>query len=209
MTTRSLAWYLGVLLVLIAMMLSVTTFVTEAQLLGIIAQGVCWALADVLVTLGDGIGSPVVARGRVFTTAMTGPKKIAVFCHEAATGKQLWKKEMDTGPLPRITAPNSHASSTPATDGKRVYVYASTIGLLALDAADGKEAWRLPLPRPAYLMDWGPGSSPIVYRDSVIFCQDDDLRPYVLAVDAATGKPRWYTPRPDVIAGYALPVLCT
>src|SRR5438552_9182618 len=40
-------------------------------------------------TLGDGIGSPVVARGRVFSTAMTGPKKIAIFCHDAATGKQL------------------------------------------------------------------------------------------------------------------------
>jgi len=160
-------------------------------------------------TLGDGIGSPVVARGRVFSTAMTGPKKIAVFCHDAATGKQLWKTELDTGTLPRITPPNSHASSTPATDGKRVFVYASTLGLLAFDAADGKEVWRMPLPRPAYLMDWGPGCSPIVYRDSVIFCQDDDLSPYVLAVDAATGKQRWRTPRPDVIAGYAIPVLCT
>src|ERR1051326_2343167 len=53
------------------------------------------------VTLGDGIGSPVVARGRVFSPAMTGPQKIAVFCQDAATGRQLWKTERDTGALPR------------------------------------------------------------------------------------------------------------
>ncbi len=160
-------------------------------------------------TLGDGIGSPVVAGGRVFTTAMTGPQKFAVFCHDASTGKELWKRERDTGPLPRITPPNSHASSTPAADGQRVYVYFSTLGLLAFDAADGREVWRQPLPRPAYLMDWGAGSSPIVFRDSVIFCQDDDLQPYLLSVESATGKLRWKTPRPDMLAGYAVPVLCT
>src|SRR5438552_11112510 len=46
-------------------------------------------------TLGDGIGSPVVARGRGLSTAMTGPPKLAVFCHEAATGKEAWKRELD------------------------------------------------------------------------------------------------------------------
>jgi outer membrane protein assembly factor BamB len=159
-------------------------------------------------TLGDGIASPVVAAGKVFSTAMTGEKKFAVFCHDAASGKQLWKREYDTGPLPRITPPNSHASATPAADGRRVYVYFSTIGLLALDAADGKEAWRFKLPRPAYLMDWGAGNSPIVHKGSVIFCMDDDLSPYLVAVDAATGKERWKTPRPDMLAGYAVPVIC-
>src|SRR5262249_8792620 len=65
-------------------------------------------------TLGDGIGSPVIARGRVFTTAMTGPKKLAVFCHDAATGKQLWKAERDTGPLPRIKQPHTPTYPTQA-----------------------------------------------------------------------------------------------
>jgi outer membrane protein assembly factor BamB len=89
-----------------------------------------------------------------------------------------------------------------------VYVYFSTIGLLAFDAATGADAWKCPLPKPAYLMDWGAGSSPVVYKDSVLFCLDDDLNPYLLCVDAATGKPRWKTPRPDMLAGYAVPVVC-
>ena len=158
--------------------------------------------------LGEGIGSPVVARGKVFTTAMTGPKTFTVFAHDAASGKQLWKKSLDTGPLPRITPPNSHASSTPAADGKRVYVYFSTIGLVALDAATGAEAWKHPLAKPAYLMDWGAASSPIVHKDSVVFCLDDDLNPYLVCVDAATGKQKWKTSRPDMLAGYAVPVVC-
>ena len=158
--------------------------------------------------LGDGIGSPIVAGGRVIVTEMTADQKFAVICLDAASGKQRWKREFATGKLPRITPPNSHASSTPASDGKRVYVYFSTLGLLAFELADGKESWRFPFPRPAYLMDWGAGGSPIEYKDLVIFAHEDDLNPFLIGVDKHTGKQRWRTPRPDMLAGYAVPVLC-
>src|SRR5262249_32350418 len=115
----------------------------------------------------------------------------------------------DTGPLPAIMPPNTHASSTPATDGRNVYVYFSTLGMLALDATDGHEVWRCPLEQPFYLMAWGAASSPIVYQDLMIFNQDDDLNPMLYAFDKNTGKLRWKTPRPEMLAGYALPVLCT
>ena len=158
--------------------------------------------------IGDGIGSPIVKNDRVFTTAMLGEQKLGVFSFDAASGKQLWRNDFDTGTLPRITPPNSHASSTPATDGERVYVYFSTIGLLAFDFATGKEVWRHTMTRPAYLMDWGAASSPIVHDGMVIFCQDDDLAPFVVAVDAKTGQEKWKTLRQEMLAGYALPVLC-
>lgn len=158
--------------------------------------------------LGDGIASPVIAGGRVVVTAMVGEQKFGVFCFEAATGKSLWKREFATGKLPRITPPNSHATSTPATDGNRVYVYFSTLGLIALDMADGKTAWERPIPMPAYLMDWGAGSSPIVYRDKVYFNQDDDLNPMLLAFDSSTGSEVWKAERPEMLAGYAIPVIC-
>jgi hypothetical protein len=66
--------------------------------------------------LGDGIGSPIVAAGRVFVTAMVADQKFGVFCFDAAQGDLAWRREFDTGKLPRITPPNSHASSTPASD---------------------------------------------------------------------------------------------
>lgn len=158
--------------------------------------------------LGEGIASPVVKQGRLYATAMISGEKLGVFGLDAASGKHLWKSEFETGKLPRITPPNSHASSTPATDGERVYVYFSTLGILALDANTGAEVWRYSMPKPAYLMDWGAASSPIVHDGMVIFCQDDDLAPLLVAVDAKTGKERWRTPRKDMLAGYALPVLC-
>ncbi len=158
--------------------------------------------------LGEGIGSAVVKNSRVFATAMAGENKAAVVGLDAADGRQVWRTEFDTGTLPRITPPNSHASSTPATDGERVYVHFSTVGLLAFDFATGAEVWRHSMPRPAYLMDWGAASSPIVHDGLVIFCQDDDLAPFLVAVDAKTGKEKWKTLRKDMLAGYALPVLC-
>lgn len=158
--------------------------------------------------LGDGVGSAIVKNGIVFATGMAGNTTAAVHAFDAATGAVKWRTEFETGTLPRITPPNSHASSTPAADGERVYVYFSTIGLLAFDAATGKEAWRYSMPRPAYLMDWGAASSPIVHDGMVIFCQDDDLAPFLVAVDAKTGKERWKTLRKDMLAGYAVPVIC-
>lgn len=159
--------------------------------------------------LGDGIGSPIVKNGRVFVTAMTGDQKAAVFAFDAANGSPVWRTDFDTGKLPRITPPNSHASSTPATDGERVFVHFSTIGILAFDFATGKEVWRYAMPKPAYLMDWGAAASPVVHDGMVIFCQDDDLAPFLVAVDARTGKEKWKTLRKDMLAGYATPVLCT
>jgi outer membrane protein assembly factor BamB len=165
--------------------------------------GVAWK-----AEVGDGVGSPVIMAGRVFTTGMTGEKALTVAAFDAATGKSLWKREIETGTLPRITPPNSHASSTPAVDDGRVYVHVSTIGIVAFDAASGAEVWRHPLPKAAYLMDWGAASSPVVHEGRVFFCQDDDLSPFVVAVDAKTGKELWKTARPDMLAGYALPVMC-
>ncbi len=167
------------------------------------SSGVSWR-----AKIGDGVGAPIVMKGRVFATAMTGDAKCGVFCFDAVSGKPMWKSEFETGKLPRITPPNSHASSTPAADVERVYVYFSTVGLIAFDAASGAETWRYAMPRPNYLMDWGAAGSPIVHDGMVIFCQDDDLTPYVVAVDAKTGKERWKTARKEMLAGYSLPVLC-
>lgn len=161
------------------------------------------------VELGEGVGCPIVVEGRVFNLALTDPNTLSVFCHEAASGREVWRTQFPTGPLPRITPPNSHASSTPASDGQRVYLHFSTLGLIALDVQTGEEAWRLPLPTPAYLMDWGAAQSPIVYEGMVYLVVDDDLAPYVLAVHADSGKLAWKTDRVDMLAGYAIPVLCT
>lgn len=158
-------------------------------------------------TLGEGVSSPVIVAGRLYNTAMTDPNTFTVFCHEASTGKQVWQQSFAVSDLPPITKPNLPASSTPTSDGERVFVYFSTLGMLALDCQTGKEQWRVPLPVPNYLMDWGAAASPVLYEDLVIFCSDDDLNSYILAIDKQTGDIRWKTERPDMLGGYSTPVI--
>jgi outer membrane protein assembly factor BamB len=159
------------------------------------------------VPLGDGIGCPVVAGGRVFTSAMFDEQTVAVLAFDAATGTKLWERTWPIGDVLEIHQTNSHASSTPAADDERVYCYFSTLGMLCVDAATGADRWRAELPVPYFIFKWGAGMSPIVHKDLVIFCQDDDLSPALYAFDKRTGELRWKDDRGDMCVNYSHPVI--
>lgn len=160
------------------------------------------------VELGDGIGSPVVASGRVFTSAMIDDETVALLAFDAATGRRLWERRWPTGDLPEIHQTNSHASTTPAADEERVYFYFSTLGLAAVDAATGDDVWHQKLPEPYFVFKWGAGMSPVLYEDLVLFVQDDDLYPAFYAFDRRTGELRWKDDRSDMAVNYSHPVIC-
>ena len=159
--------------------------------------------------LGDGVGCPVVAAGRVFVSGMTAEQTVSLFAFDAATGEKLWQRDWPTGDLAEIHKTNSQASSTPAADGERVYFYFTTLGLLTVDAKTGRDVWHQPLPTPFFVFKWGPGMSPVLYKDLVLMCQDDDLFPAIYAFDKTTGKLRWKDERPDMAVNYSHPVVCT
>ncbi len=159
--------------------------------------------------LGDGIGSPVVAAGRVFASAMTADETVSLFAFDAATGQKIWQRDWPTGPLAEIHKTNSHSSTTPAADAERVYFYFSTLGLLAVDATTGADAWQRQLPTPFFVFKWGPGMSPVLYGDLVLMCQDDDLFPAIYAFDKASGQVRWKDDRLDMAVNYSHPVVCS
>jgi outer membrane protein assembly factor BamB len=160
------------------------------------------------VKLGDSIGSPVVAAGRVFTSAMMNEDTVGLLAFDAATGEKLWERTWKTGPLPEVHKTNSHASTTPAADAERVYFYFSTLGLIAVDAKTGADVWHKELPVPFFVFKWGPGMSPVLYEDLVLFCQDDDLHPALYAFDKTTGDIRWRADRSDQAVNYSHPVIC-
>jgi outer membrane protein assembly factor BamB len=158
--------------------------------------------------VGDGIGCPVVADGRVFTSGMVDDQTLGLFCYEAETGKELWRREWATPDLMEVHATNSHASTTPAADAERVYFYFKTLGMMALDAKSGELVWQQKLPRPFFVFKWGAGMSPVLYEDKVIFCQDDDLSPVIYAFDKKTGDVIWKEQRREMAVNYSHPVIC-
>ena len=159
--------------------------------------------------LGDGVGGAVVAAGRVFVSGMTADETVSLFAFDVTTGKKLWQRDWATGPLADIHATNSQASTTPAADADRVYFYFSTLGLQTVDAQSGKDVWQQKIPTPFFVFKWGPGASPVLYRDLVLFAQDDDLNPAFYAFDKVTGKQRWRDERLDMAVNYTHPVINT
>jgi outer membrane protein assembly factor BamB len=167
-------------------------------------QNVRWS-----AELGDGIGCPVVAAGRVFTSAMVDEKTVGLFAFDAKTGKELWKRTWPAGDIPEIHKTNSQAATTPAADAERVYFYFSTLGMLTVDAKTGEDVWKRKLPVPYFVFKWGAGMSPTLYKDLLLFVQDDDLAPAFYAFDKKTGELRWKDDRGDMAVNYSHPVICS
>jgi len=157
--------------------------------------------------LGDGIGCPIVAAGRVFVSSMLDEKTVALTGFDAKTGKLLWQRNWPTGALVEIHKTNSQAATTPCADAERVYFYFSTLGLIAVDAETGADQWSIEMPTPFFVFKWGAGMSPVLHEDKLIFCQDDDIYPGIMVVQAATGKVLWKEARDDMAVNYSHPVV--
>ena len=160
------------------------------------------------VDVGDGIGSPVVAAGRVFVTGMMDDETLGVFALDLQSGNSLWRRTWDVGTLPEIHETNSHASTTVAANADRIFFYFSSLGMIALDAQTGDDVWHRKLPVPFFVFKWGPGMSPVLHEHRLFFCQDDDLYPALYAFDEATGEILWKDDRYDMAVNYSHPVLC-
>ncbi|MBW3541314.1 MAG: PQQ-like beta-propeller repeat protein [Planctomycetes bacterium] len=154
---------------------------------------------------GGGWSSPIVwERQIVLTTAIprgTGDDRdatLATLCLDAATGKTLWQTKVfeqsaaDTLP---IHAKNSHASPTPITDGKHVWVHFGTEGTACL-TLDGEVVWRTR--ELEYDPRHGSGGSPVLVGDLlVVSCDGHDVQ-FVAALDRKTGEIRWKRDRPPL-----------
>src|SRR5262249_2250571 len=94
---------------------------------------------------GTGHSSPIVVKGKVILQAATLKERMLV-CYDAATGKLLWQKGV-SGARGRTHPKSSLASSTPCSDGERVYIVFWDGESIALRAytLDGKPAWNQPL----------------------------------------------------------------
>ena len=159
---------------------------------------------------GVGYSSPIVWGDRVFlTTCDPRAKARLLLCHDRRTGKELWRRTVLRAPLERINRLNSHASSTPVTNGRRVWVSfmegpRRTVWIVCYDVA-GKELWRR---SPGKLLSvHGFCSSLLLYEDLVILNGDQDAEAYIVALDQASGAERWRADRPNRTRSYVPPVV--
>jgi outer membrane protein assembly factor BamB len=156
---------------------------------------------------GLGNSSPIVWEDKVFLQASSedGDKRFMV-CLGTADGKILWSAPLPAG-KGKTHPKNTLASSTPATDGERVYGYfwdGKEVSLAAFDFK-GTALWQRQLGE--FKSQHGPGTSPIVWEDKVIVNNDTDDDAKVLAFDAKTGEPAWTILRTKYRASYATPLL--
>jgi outer membrane protein assembly factor BamB len=137
---------------------------------------------------GKGHSSPVVWGDRIFlTTCLEKEEQRVLLCLDRRDGKLLWQKVVLTAPLERKHKLNSYASSTPATDGKHVWVSfldAPNIVVACYDVA-GQEVWRTS--PGTFFSVHGFCSPPILYKDTVILNADQDGDGYLVALDKLTG----------------------
>jgi outer membrane protein assembly factor BamB len=91
------------------------------------------------VKLGEGVGSPVVAAGRVYCLDNRDEKE-TLCAFDLASGKELWQAPIDEVITDSI---GSGPRGAPVVDGPRVFVQSCRGEFRCLDVANGKLLWRV------------------------------------------------------------------
>jgi outer membrane protein assembly factor BamB len=155
---------------------------------------------------GRGNSSPVIWGDRIFLTSASKDGRVReLFCYSRTRGELLWKRAAPSpAKIERIIRKNSYASSTVVTDGERVIAFFGNSGFVCY-GMNGDLQWT------QYVGDFtimhGPGTSPVLYKDKLIFIQDQNRGDSVfLALDKHTGQKLWQHARKQVM-GWSNPVL--
>ena len=126
-----------------------------------------------------------------------------------ADGKRVWDRRIEAvGTLTPVHDKHNLATPSPVTDGTLVYAWFGTGQVVALDRS-GAIVWQRHLAQEngAFDIQWGHGSSPVLYRDLLILLCDQPARSYLLAIDKTTGKERWKVDRGQGRASYSTPLV--
>ena len=127
-----------------------------------------------------------------------------VYCIDKNTGLVIWERIAHKGvPKTRRHTKSSQANPTAATDGKHVLAYFGSEGLFCYDF-NGTLLWRKdfgvinagPYDEPE--IEWGIGSSPVIYKDRFIIQCDVTGEDFLGLYELQTGKEIWRVSRDEV-----------
>lgn len=153
--------------------------------------------------LPSGHSTPIIVNGRIFLTCYES-NVLATVALDKSNGRVIWKQPAPASKIESIHRVGSPAAATPACDGRRLYVFFGSYGLICYDL-DGKKIWQRPLG--PFRDEFGAASSPVLVEDKLILAQDHDIDSFVMGLDAATGRTLWKTDRPDAVRSYSTPAV--
>lgn len=185
-------------------------------------ENIAWKVA----IPGNGHASPAVWEDSIFiATCIAETKERVLLCLDRTNGSTRWQKTVVTSPFETKHGLNSYASSTPATDGKLVYVtFLETdgavvpatnvgtprpvnIGKMVVAAYDlqGEQKW---IVRPGeFVSVHGYCSPPVIVDDLLIVNGDHDGNSYIVALNKLTGATAWKQPRQNKTRSYVTPLV--
>jgi len=137
------------------------------------------------------------------------PAFLVVESFNRSNGRRLWEYRVEArGPFPDLHEKHNLATPTPVTDGARVFAWFGTGQIVALDMR-GRVLWAKHVGEDysPFDINWGHGSSPVLYKDLLILLCDHESASYLLALDARTGTPRWKADRGKGRASYSTPLV--
>jgi outer membrane protein assembly factor BamB len=123
--------------------------------------------------------------------------QFVLLCIDRATGKTVWEK-IAREELPHEGHHRDHgfASHSPVTDGQHVIAYFGSRGLHCYDM-NGNLLWSKDLGRMRTANGFGEGSSPALYKNTVIVNWDHEDEDFIAAFDKITGDELWRKPRDE------------
>jgi hypothetical protein len=159
---------------------------------------------------GRGYSSPVVVGNRLFvTTAVEGSRRVLAMALDKETGKEIWRRIVGEGNFRSIHEFNSHASSTPICDGRKLYVAAlidGSVHLCALSVSNGEIMWATKCgPCTA---KWGFSGSLAYWRGLIYVMVDNPEGGWIAAFTAQRGEVAWRQKRAPAQEGsYSSPIV--
>jgi len=170
---------------------------------------------------GPGSSSPIVLGDRVYVTCYSGfgtdarnagdPESLRrhLLSVNRATGEVVWSQAIDAehpeDPFQGFITEHGYASSTPVTDGERIYALFGKTGVFAFDL-EGKKLWHVNVGQESSSRRWGSAASLVLYKDTVIVNASEESQS-VRAFEKATGKEIWKAQAGGLELAYGTPAL--
>lgn len=169
-------------------------------------QGVVMAQAEPATTPGAAGTNPGRRRpgggggggGGMRSETPTEKHQFVLMALDRATGRTVWQKVVrEEVPHEGHHRDHGYSSSSPVTDGRRVFGWFGSRGLHCLDL-QGNLKWQKDLGRMRTRNAFGEGSSPALHGGTVVVNWDHEGEDFIVAFDVESGKELWRNRRDEL-----------